>query len=450
MLDVVTVAETQGQRYTWGTGGFTWTSASAGKSWDTAYPAVYAFAVAVSLAMLESASRQTIKPSSEALGFTEADRRSMTLAKTETVGFSETYSDLIAYVLRWIESIGLVDNLSQANQKNIAETFSAAEILAQFLTKGFTSAVSWDEHLARQSTVRSSEILPVSGLHTRQPTKAISEAFGNSEVLSRQVSKAVIEAIGFAETYADLIAYILRVTENITFAESTAKQTLKPLTEAITASDLASLGLVKRVAEAVAMAEAFGRTVAYRKDLFEGMAVNDAIKRSLRLSTHEALQLAEQYRRHANGVISDMIISTGEITEEDFISIVDNGHPPGYTNFRDFIQGDYTYQRALFRAILKSSNADRGYIDALRLTVDVPDIFDRGVAEVTNAAAGVSVQFSRTFRFTPQVTITHKGGTTTAIPRLLGTPSTTGFTAVLEDKTGARVTGSFSWLAQGC
>lgn len=450
MPDVVTVAESQGQRYTWGTGGFTWTSASAGKSWDTAYPAVYAFEVAVSLAMLESANRQTIKPSSEALSFTEASGRSMALAKTETVGFAETYSDLIAYVLRWIESIGLVDKLSQANHKEIAETISAAEILVQFLTKGFTSAVSWGEHLARQSTVRSSEVLPVSGLHTRQPTKAISEAFGNSEVLSRQVSKAVLEVIGFAETYADLIAYILRVTENITFAESTAKQTLKPLTDAFIASDLASLELIKRVAEAVAMGDAFGRTVAYRKDLFEGMAVNDAIKRSLRLSPHEALKLTEQYRRHANGVISDMIISSSEITEEDFLNIVDNGHPPGYTNFRDFIQGDYTYQRALFRAILKSSNADRGYIDVLRLTVDVPDIFDRGVAEVTNATAGVSVQFSRTFRFTPQVTITHKGGTTTAIPRLLGTPSTTGFIAVLEDKTGARVTGSFSWLAQGC
>lgn len=450
MSDVVTVAESQGQRYTWGTGSFTWTSASAGKSWDTAYPAVYAFAVAVSLAMLESASRQTIKPSSDALVFTQANGRSVALAKTETVGFAETYSDLIAYVLRWIESIGFVENLAQANQKSIAETFSAAEVLAQFLTKEFTSAVSWGEHLARQSTVRSSEVLPVSGLHSRQPTKVISEAFGSSEVLSRQVSKAVIEAIGFAETYADLIAYILRVTENIGLADSAEKQILKPLNEAFIASDLASLELIKRVAEAVAMADAFGRTVAYRKALSEGIAVNDAIKRSLRLSTHEALQLAEQYRRHANGVISDMIISSSEITEEDFLNIVDNGHPPGYTNFRDFIQGDYTYQRALFRAILKSSNADRGYIDALRLTVDVPDIFDRGVAEVTNAAAGVSVQFSRTFRFTPQVTITHKGGTTTAIPRLLGTPSTTGFTAVLEDKTGARVTGSFSWLAQGC
>ncbi len=366
MPDVVTVGESQGPRYTWGTGGFTWSSASAGKSWDTAYPAVYAFAVAVSLAMLESAGRQTIKPSSEALGLTEASGRSMALAKTEMVGFAETYSDLIAYMLRWIESIGLADNLSQANQKKIAEAFSAADYLAQSLTKVFSRTVSWNEHLGRQSTVRPFEALPVSGLHIRQSTKVISEAFGSFEKLSRQVSKAVIDAISFAETYADLIAYILRVTENITFAENTAKQTLKPLTEAFTASDLASLELIKRVADAVAMADAFGRTVAYRKALSEGLAVNDAVKRSLRLSTHESLLLAEQYRRHANGVISDMIISTGEITEEDFLNIVDNGHPPGYTNFRDFIQGDYTYQRALFRAILKSSNADRGYIDALR------------------------------------------------------------------------------------
>jgi hypothetical protein len=200
----------------------------------------------------------------------------------------------------------------------------------------------------------------------------------------------------------------------------------------------------------MAVAELFGRTVVYRRSLNEGLSVSEAIKRASSLNVKEALALAEQYRRHANGVISDMIISTLAITEDDFKNIVENGHPPGYTNFRDFIQGDYTYQRALFRAILKSSNADRGYIDALRLTVDVPDIFDRGVAEVTNATAGVAVQFSRTFRFTPQVTITHKGGTTTAIPRLIGSSSTSGFTAVLEDQTGARVTGSFSWLAQGC
>jgi len=77
-------------------------------------------------------------------------------------------------------------------------------------------------------------------------------------------------------------------------------------------------------------------------------------------------------------VISDMIVGTTEITEQDFAAIVEAGHPPGYTDFRDFIQGDYTYRRALFRAVLNSRNSDRGFIDALRVTVDVPDIFDRG------------------------------------------------------------------------
>ena len=169
----------------------------------------------------------------------------------------------------------------------------------------------------------------------------------------------------------------------------------------------------------------------------------------MNLKVREALALAEQYRRHANGVISDMLVASTEITQQDFAAIVEAGHPPGYTDFRDFIQGDYTYRRALFRAILNSRNSDRGFIDALRVTVDVPDIFDRGTAQITDPAAGASIYFSRSFRVAPEVTMTHKGGTAVAIPRLLGAVTTTGFTAVLENSSGTRVTGSFTWIAQG-
>lgn len=450
MPDVVTVTESQGQRYTWGSGAFTWSSASAGKSWDTAYPAVYAFGVAVSLSFLEVAVRQTTKPSNEAFGMQEAARRFVSIAKAEPFGMVETYSDLIAYVLRWVESIGLSENLAKAHQKEIGETLATVDQLAKLLEKALSSSIAHADSLARQSTLRTSESLPVSDVHSQTVTKGVAESFSYSDQITRRFGKEVAEAISLAETYADLIAYIIRISESLNLAETAAKQTVKPLLESFGTTDSAARKLIKRVAEAIAVAETFGRTVAYRKSLNEGLSVSEAIKRASRLTQKEALTLAEQYRRHANGVISDMIISTLAITADDFKNIVENGHPPGYTNFRDFIQGDYTYQRALFRAILKSSNADRGYIDALRLTVDVPDIFDRGVAEVTNAAAGVAVLFSRTFRFTPQVTITHKGGTTTAIPRLIGSPSTTGFTAVLEDQSGARVTGSFSWLAQGC
>jgi hypothetical protein len=206
---------------------------------------------------------------------------------------------------------------------------------------------------------------------------------------------------------------------------------------------------IKRVAEAVAIGEALGRAVAYRRNLTDGFGVSDALRKALRLTTREALLLAEQYRRHANGVISDMIVASGEITSDDFAAIVQSGHPPGYTDFRDFIQGDYTYRRALFRAILNSRNSDRGFIDALRVTVDVPDIFDRGTAQITDAASGVAITFTRTFRIPPEVTMTHKGGTVVAIARLVGSITTGGFTAVLENTSGTRVAGSFTWIAQG-
>jgi hypothetical protein len=49
----------------------------------------------------------------------------------------------------------------------------------------------------------------------------------------------------------------------------------------------------------------------------------------------------------------------------------------------------------------------------------------------------------------PEVTLTFKGGTTIAVPRILGSVSTTGFTAVLENTSGTRVTGAISWVAQG-
>ena len=98
---------------------------------------------------------------------------------------------------------------------------------------------------------------------------------------------------------------------------------------------------------------------------------------------------------------------------------------------------------------MNSRNSDRGYIDGLRVTVDVPDIFDRGTVQITDAAAGAVISFSRSFRVSPEVTMTHKGGTAVAIPRLLGAVTTAGFTAILENSTGTRVTGSFTWIAQG-
>jgi len=449
MPDTVTVSETQGARYTWASAGFTWSSASAGKNWTTAYPAVYNVAVAVTLALVEATGWNWTKRSSEALALAEGLTKQLTLRESEAVGFAETYSDLIAYVLRWVETMAFTEGAGKASRKEIREAFQTSEYLSRVLTKSAAENLVWGDLLRQSTTKRLAESLPMSETPQRGVTKNAFEAFGLGDDLDRQMTKRISEAVAFAETYTDLIAFILRISEGLGVSDLGAKQVRKPFSETFGTSDKAARQTVKRLAEAVALGEALGRTVAYRRNLSEGFGVSDALRRAMSLSVREALALAEQYRRHANGVISDMIVGSAEITEQDFAAIVEAGHPPGYTDFRDFIQGDYTYRRALFRAILNSRNSDRAFIDALRVTVDVPDIFDRGTAQITDPAAGASIYFSRSFRVAPEVTMTHKGGTAVAIPRLLGAVTTTGFTAVLENSSGTRVTGSFTWIAQG-
>ena len=395
MAETVNVSSSPGANYTWTSGKFAWNSATAGKSWSTAYPAIYALSVSSSLSFVEQAQKMGIKRSSEALAFAEKPSRAVTLKKFEVMNFVETYTDLIAFVLRFVESL----------------TFSEK--------------------------------------YARTGTKAVFEVFQVGEGLARQLVWRKYETLALAETYTDLIAFILRVSESFSMAEKPAKGITKPQAESFRLSDTLARSQVKRISEAVSFVEALGRTVTYRRSINEGFAIGEALKRAQTLKLKEAFGLAEQYRRRANGVISDMIVASTEITEQDFMDILESGHPPGYSNFRDFIQGDYTYQRALFRAILTSSNADRGYIDGLRVTVDVPDVFDRGTAQVVTAANGVTVVFTRQFRVAPEVTLTFKGGTTVSVPRILGSVTTAGFTAVLENTSGMRVTGAISWVAQG-
>lgn len=449
MPDTVTVVESQGPRYTWASASFTWSSASAGKSWLTAYPAVYVVAVAATLAWVEATGRQHGKRLSEALSLEETRRHQFALQMAESLGFADTYHDLIAYVLRWVESLGLAENHAKTGSKSVQEELQVLDDLGRSFIKLAQEDLPVSEALARQMVQRHAESLPLTSASARGATKAFAENAVLADGLEQQFSKRIAEVVDFAETYYDLIAFILRISEGLNLSDQPSKQLEKPLAETLQTTDQINRQSVKHVAEVLAFAEVWGRTVAYKRFLQEGLAVSEALQRAMAIQAQEALALAEQYRRHANGVISDMIVASTEITEADFASIVEAGHPPGYTDFRDFIQGDYTYQRALFRAILKSRNSDRGFIDALRVTVDVPDVFDRGSVQITDAAAGAVIGFARIFRVPPEVTMTHKGGTVVAIPRLASAVTRTGFTAVLENTSGARVTGTFTWIAQG-
>ena len=160
MPDTVTVSETQGAKYTWASAGFTWSSASAGKNWTTAYPAVYSVAVAVSLAIVEATRRQTVKRTGEGLGFAERLAKQLTLRESEAIGFGETYSDLIAFVLRWVETMAFNEVPGKATRKEVKEAFQASDYLTRVLTKSSVENLVWSDGLRQTSIKRLAESLP--------------------------------------------------------------------------------------------------------------------------------------------------------------------------------------------------------------------------------------------------------------------------------------------------
>ena len=284
MPDTVTVAETAGARYTWASASFTWSSASAGKNWTTAYLAVYNVAVAVTLAMVEASGRQWTKRSGESLAFADRLAKQLTLRESETVGFGETYSDLIAFVLRWVESMAFAEGVGKANRKEVREAFQASDYLTRLLTKKSSESLAWGDVLRQSSTKRLAESLPISETHQRGVTKNAYEAFGLGDDLDRLMTKRISEAVAFAETYTDLIAFILRISESLGVSDLGAKQVRKPVAEGFGIADKAARQSIKRVAEALAIGEALGRSVAYRRNLTEGFAVSDALRRAMSLS----------------------------------------------------------------------------------------------------------------------------------------------------------------------
>jgi len=447
--DVVSVDTAAGPSYTWASASFTWGSAAAGKNWSTAYPAVYALGVAVALGLSESRTNEAIKGISEPVGFTDGAVKDVLLSRSETLSLAETYADLISFVLHFLEGLALADSEGKELDIQRGELLGWTDQLTQDASKSVSEVFGVSDIRMLDSVKGLSEPLTFLEAASRSIQKDASEILGFSDGTRSEIEKTLSEALGFAETYTDLIEYLISVSESLSISSAPQKELTKPLAESFTLIDARVNQLIKRIPEALAIGELLGRTVDYRRNLSEGLNFGDSIAKALAISLPEALAIADQYRRRANGVISDMVISRLAITEQDFRDILDAGHPPGYSNFRDFISGDYTYQRALFRAILETDNADRGYINGLRVTVDVPDVFDRGTAQISDASAGIYVAFTRTFHIAPEVTLTHKGGAVVATPRIIGSITKSGFTAVLETSAGTRVAGSFTWVAQG-
>lgn len=120
-----------------------------------------------------------------------------------------------------------------------------------------------------------------------------------------------------------------------------------------------------------------------------------------------------------------------------------------YGSFREFIPGDWVYKDAIFKIVLSSKDiSSRPALSKWRLNIDVPDTFDKGVADLT-AESSHAMRFNRKFWESPDVTIKIRGSTSPSAKVSNLTVDAEGFIFELIDEKGSPVDGVIYWKAEG-
>lgn len=101
-------------------------------------------------------------------------------------------------------------------------------------------------------------------------------------------------------------------------------------------------------------------------------------------------------------------------------------------------------------------STDLAKVSNIRLKLDVKRIRDAGNGAISNASTGLAITFNKTFIDINSITVTPARNDTdapTAVYDFTDVPNPTGFTVFLYATKGAsagnKITGSFSWNAEG-
>ena len=121
---------------------------------------------------------------------------------------------------------------------------------------------------------------------------------------------------------------------------------------------------------------------------------------------------------------------------------------PSYTDFRDFITGDYSARAFKFRAILETDSSNSTpIVTSLQVTVDMPDRFDFG-NDISSGAGTKAITFSPAFKQLDNVAITAQNMATGDF-FVVSSKSATGFNIIFKNASGSAVDRTFDYQAKG-
>lgn len=346
--------------------------------------------------------------------------------------------------------------LVRVGAKNIAEAWHTLDVAAKTavlrLAETWRTAESFSQAFA--GFLHFNEAWTTNESIVKTTSKVVSETWHFTEVLTKLVGKQVAVALTMSESFAKVSAFSRNFAEITHFLEVVSKSGSKGLADGWNTTDAAERQFTKSIAETLHTVDVLTRAITYSRAINEGFSVAAAISKAVSLTPQEIFHLVDQFLRRGHAVFSDLKIGNTPLTDVQFNQELIFGGPAGFADWKPFVAGDYQFEKAAIRYIVQSLTSDRPRITAMKVTVDVPDIHDRGTASIAAGPGYTFVPFNRAFTSTAamEVTCTLKGGTVVAVPRIKD-PSgltTTGFFVRLEDVAGGTFpAGTISWTAIG-
>jgi len=398
----------------------------------------------------------------------------------------------------------VVDSVKNSSVKELIDSFKTADSLTRSSTKSIletlttVTPVEWRNAInatwANQTgTWATIPYVPTGELHferTAEYQRGFAEGItivASSEKVS--LTKNVLETLATTDSLYHNVEFLRDFAENLNSDTRFSRDTIKPLVDALSIVDLQTNNTTKKLRDSLTVVDRLRKTTTrlisedfqlseeirhvtnFARYFEESLGVLEEIKKGTELAFFEDewFSLVDMLISGTKGVISDMTIYNEAIESlEDFEDLVLSGKIPGYGEFKNYIQGYYTYQKALVKAVLDSTTtAGRVELLEMKIEVDLPDVIERGSVTITqsnvddtvlfpdppnvNGGDGVPVVFIKTFKIVPEITLSISGGAAGVIliPEITS-KSLTGFTIKLKNVgTGLYVPGTISWAAHG-
>lgn len=288
-------------------------------------------------------------------------------------------------------------------------------------------------------------------------SKSISKPFDTSSVtFGDKFGRVIPIESGFtlSETNPPMFTLDMDIQVSMPFFEIDSKH-YKPeaWVESISLNDnRPNFGFSLSNNESLQLVDVMDRETQFNREYFEALDVDSAgLSKDLSLIQLENIPVDSMMFRTPDMTVSDLKVSKVDLDFNSFAAALSSDSPVGYSEFKRFVPGDYEYTEALFKLSLTGRNGSQAHITDLSLSIDLPDVHDRGRV-IVDSAGWIEVNFNRPFYVAPEVNATVESGSGSSVPYAVVRDDVTKdkcFVALVDPATRNFTTGTLRYHAIG-